>query len=330
MRQRPDQFDCLYLSGLITYRRGDETGGRDLVARACRLHPEVTRFDHMIGLLRQQGRDDWLSVHRARLQKFFATRAVDSFVISYPKCGRTWLRLMLGRYLLDGKAGDPLDVKGITIGRADLPTVHFSHDDYPHWKPVHDLHADKSIYEGKTVALLVRDPRDVVVSYYFQYTRRGDRVHANDASFAGTLSDFIRHDIGGIRSVVGFYNIWARNRTAPRRFAMLRYEDFHQDAERELTSLVGFLGLPDLGEDRIAAAVRFASFENMRALERAGALPGERLAPAASDDPEAFKTRRGVAGGHVDYLTPDDLRYVDGLIESELDDSYASYKRKRQ
>ncbi len=283
----------------------------------------------MVGLLRQLGRDDWLSVHRARLQKFFATRAVDAFVISFPKCGRTWLRLMLGHYLLDGGPGDPLDVKGITIKRPDLPTIHFSHDDYPHWKPVQDLHPDKSIYEDKTIALLVRDPRDVVVSYYFQYVLRGDRERANDASFAGTLSDFIRHDIGGIRSVIGFYNIWAMNRGLPRRFAMIRYEDLHSDPERELRSFVEFLGLPDLGPARITSAVQVGAFENMRALERAGTLPGERLAPAGSDDSEGFKTRRGVVGGYADYMTPDDVRYVDRLIEAELDDFYASYKWRK-
>jgi hypothetical protein len=327
LRHKPEQFDCLYLAGLLAYRRGDRHTGQDLVARACRIQSEVERFDHMIGLLRQQGRDDWLTIHRVRLQKFLANRATDAFVISYPKCGRTWLRMMLGHYLLNGQRGDPLDVRAITAGRPDVPTFDFSHDDYPHWKPARDLHRDKSIYADKSVVLLVRDPRDVVVSYYFQYMLRGDRNEANDSFFAGSLGDFVRHEIGGLRSIVGFYNIWAANRDVPRRFTLLRYEDLHRDTERSLRSIIEFLGLPDLGPAAIAAAVEFGRFDNMRKLEEAGSLPGERL-KSTTDNPEGFKTRKGVVGGYINYLPPAELEYIDRILEAELDDFYASYKKR--
>jgi Sulfotransferase domain len=57
------------------------------------------------------------------------------------------------------------------------------------------LETDKSRYRGTKVLYLIRDPRDVVVSCFFQATRR-------KKLFRGTLSEFIRSDNYGIRKIV--------------------------------------------------------------------------------------------------------------------------------
>ncbi len=63
----------------------------------------------------------------------------------------------------------------------------------------------------------MRDPRDVVVSNYFQFVKRGDGERIGDA-FAGSLSEFLHHDRGSLKSIVTFYNVWARNRAVPKAF----------------------------------------------------------------------------------------------------------------
>jgi hypothetical protein len=318
----PDQFDVLYLQGLARYRAGDRGAADALVERACRVRPEVLRFDHLVGLLKQRGEAGWLGVHETRLSEFRRSLKVDAYVVSYPKCGRTWVRMMIGKYLLGDRPGDPLEVFDLTKAAPGVPTIEFTHDDYPQLKPFDGLFPDKSIYRGKQVVLLVRDPRDVLVSYYFQYTRRGAKERANDAQFDGTISDFIRQDIGALKSIVAFYNIWARNRMVPKSFHLLRYEALNHDTAGELQALIDFLGLPDLGARARDNAVKAANFENMRRLEEAGTLRNNRLRPTVAGDPEAFKVRRGIVGGYRDYLSADDIGYVEDHIARELDPFY--------
>jgi hypothetical protein len=100
------------------------------------------------------------------------------FVISFPKSGRTWLGVML----------DDLEVR-----------ARYSHDGSDHRLrlPLSELRADKAQYAGATVLLMVRDPRDTVVSGYFQVTRRlGIPVPS--------MSDLIQSDCYGIRKICHF------------------------------------------------------------------------------------------------------------------------------
>ncbi len=315
------QFDALWLSGLIARRNGQPEMAERLIVEAIRVRPEVAAFAPM-----SIATDDWLARHETQIRNFLNVSTSDGLVISYPKCGRTWLRFMLGRYLLNGREDDPLAMGRIVRRDPSLPRLRFTHDDRPHHKPSTAIQEDKSVYGNATVLFLVRDPRDVLVSYYFQYTLRGDKDRAGDPGFAGTLSDFIRRDLGGLRSILGFYNAWARNRGVPRRFGIVRYEDMHADARRELRRVIEFFGLPRHGEAAIEDAVAAASFENLQAVERSAASRHGALRSYVPDDPEAAKVRRGVVGGHRDYLSPDDAAYVDELLARELDDLFACYK----
>jgi hypothetical protein len=321
----PEQFDALYLQALVSYRAGNHSAAEFLIERACKICPAVTRFDHLVGFLEQRRQAGWLRVHETRLREFRRSLQINAYIVSYPKCGRTWVRMMLGRYLLGEQAGDPLEVFELTKAKPGVPNVEFTHDDYPQLKPTDRLCTDKSMYRGKKVVLLVRDPRDVVVSYYFQYTRRGAKERANDAQFNGTLSDFIRQNIGGLNSIIGFYNIWALNRMIPASFYTLRYEALHTNPDDELHRLIEFLGIPDFGGTARKSAIQHATFKNMRRIEEADLLKNPRLRTGAAGDPEAFKVRRGVVGGYRNYFTPDDMLYVDDVIRRTLDPSYREY-----
>ena len=329
LRHQPDHFDALYLGGLIAYRTGRKAAARSLVEKACRVAPGVRRFNHMTGLLKQRGEGNWLKIQEVRYLQYKKSRLIDGYVISYPKCGRTWIRMMLGRYLIGDGEGDYLDTLEMTHANPRLPTIHFSHDDYPHVKRYTALHEDKSMYEDKSIVFLVRDPRDVVVSYFFQYTKRGDRKTANDASFQGTLADFVRHDIGGVKNIVRFYNIWARNRNVPKRFQLMRYEDIHADPKAAFEKFLDFFRIPRSSAAAIADAVSFASFDNMRRLEETNALNSLRLRPPQDRDPEGYKVRQGAVGGYRDYLSDADVAFIDEYLDSELDGYFRCYLAAR-
>jgi len=324
-----DEFDALYEGALRASDEGDPENARRLMAQAEAKRPEIRRYGYMAGLLRQRGKGDWRSLHAARLEEYRRLSGVDGLIISYPKCGRTWLRAMLGQYLLNGIPGDPLEVEEICRMDRSLPRLSISHDDYPHWKPWTEIVTDKSCYEGKPVAFLVRDPKDTLVSYYFQYTRRGDQKQANDPTFSGDLSAFLRHPIGGLRSLVAFYNAWARARQVPAAFLLLRYETLQSNPLASFAALLRFLQLPDYGIDAVQDAVSFGAFDNLRALERNDAFFNWRLSPPKDGDPEGYKIRRGKVGGYRDYLSAADIAYVDDYLSETLDDYYAFYKPAR-
>jgi hypothetical protein len=195
------------------------------------------------------------------------------------------------------------------------PRVRVTHDDDPHWKTPRGLDRRKRRYRGKRVVFLVRDPRDVVVSMYFERSRR-------ERAYDGSLSSFLHERRGSLDTILAYYNVWARSRAIPSEFLVVRYEDLRRDTERELARLLAFLGVSGVSEATLRDAAAFASFESMRKMESSGSLDSGRLRPRDATDPESFKTRRGKVGGFVDYLTPEEIADVERRIRSGLDPSF--------
>jgi hypothetical protein len=249
------------------------------------------------------------------LESLRAERRADVLLISYPKCGRTWLTLMLS-HALAAHAGvrefDPLATDLLDGQAPGLPRVRISHDDNPHWKTPRRLARSKRRYRGKKVILLVRDPRDVVVSMYFERTRR-------ERAYDGSLREFLHEPKGSLATILAYYNVWAREQARPKGLCLVRYEDLHADAERELTRLLGFIGLADVSPAHVRAAVAIASFDSMRSMERENTLGSGRLRARDPKDPESFKTRRGKVGGFRDYLPPTEIAWMEGEIRAGLD-----------
>ena len=220
----PGNHFALFLDGLCRWRQGDAVEGLRGIKSATALYPDYLHYDFMRERLRLEGRRNNFDFWEAMFLQYCRFLETDAFLISYPKCGRTWLRIMLGWYVGGLDAPNPLEVYRLSCMLPGYRRLEVSHDDYPHWKTADRLFTDKEAYRNKIVLFLVRNPRDVLVSNYFQFTRRKDMELAK-VNFSGTISDFIRNPVGGIAGLVGFYNIWAANRQVPARFELLTYED---------------------------------------------------------------------------------------------------------
>ncbi len=331
LRRDPRDFDALYLMGIALLQAGEAAQGEHTLRQATALAPGVADCVHLDVMCRRRHKDSPADIAYVRYQEFKALQGTDAFIISYPKCGRTWLRLLLGKYLQQhfGLAEDAtmLELHALTSSLPGQPRVDFSHDDLPQLKPAADIDHDKRRYRGKKVVFLVRDPRDVLVSYYFQYTRRGAHQRAGEAAYTGSMSDFIRHEIGGIDNIVTFYNAWAGQRDVPAAFLLLRYEDLHAAPVPELRKLLDFLGFPKADDAALERVLFYGSFDNMQRMERDNVFNSPRLKAPDPKDPESFKVRKGQVAGYREYLTPADVAYLDGKI-ARLDDLYAGYKAK--
>jgi hypothetical protein len=81
-----------------------------------------------------------------------------------------------------------------------------------------------------------------------------------------------------------------------------------------------WLGEAELDRSVLADATAYGSFENMRKLEAQGrnlSFGPHEIATAHGGDPEALKIRRGQVGRFAEYLSPDDIAYLDRLNQEE-------------
>jgi hypothetical protein len=165
----------------------------------------------------------------------------------------------------------------------------------------------KAEYAGKKVILLLRDPRDVMVSCYFQATKR-------IGVYDGPISEFVRDERFGIRRCVDFYSTWSQNLHIPRECMCVRYEDMHANPQRVLKSVLNFIGVKDVSAKLLDSAVEFGKFENMKKIEASGQFKSHALTPGDAKDNESFKVRRGKVGGYTDYLSPENCAYLTQVI----------------
>lgn len=237
-------------------------------------------------------------------------RRCDAFVVSFPKCGRTWLRMMLGAALSEHYGVTVRNMRRFTdadIDHPGMPRVLATHDDNPQAKPPHRVMRNKRAYAGTRVVLLVRDPRDVVVSLYFHVTRR------RRVPYDGDLGAFVRDRTGSLATLLAFYDAWAPH-VGDDHVLLVRYEDMHDDPHRELRRVLAFVGAVAVNDAVVSRAVAGASFERLQRIERDGVAGTRALRTSATDDPESYKVRRGKVGGHRDYLRTSDIAAIDAAV----------------
>jgi Sulfotransferase domain len=187
----------------------------------------------------------------------------DAFLVSYPKSGNTWLKFML-TYLLSGREAD-FDSDSETIGEVG------SHRATPAVLPGEGrLIKSHEPYSGlqrrfyRKAIYLIRDGRDVAVSYYYTLIRRG--------LYEGEFGPFLRLFLGG---GVDGYGPWHEHveswLASPLRqngsLLVVKYEDFLKEPARNLSGAMEFLGMPAT-RDRVEEAIQTYSAERMRERER--------------------------------------------------------------
>jgi len=260
-----------------------------------------------------------------QMRRWYHHQRADVVLISFPKSGRTWLRSMFGRALQTYHGVDPkMIMRTSSLRRLDprIPRIRSTHDDFAHDKTPGEIEREKGRYASKRVIFLVRDPRDVIVSLYFQKKYRRRRA----TTYHGELSDFLRESTGGIESIVTFYNVWAENRHLPRDFLLVKYEDIVDDPERELRRMLRFLDIDWLPDAGIAGAVQFGSFDNLKKIEAGNLLGHGSLRTHDRNNGEAYKVRKGKVGGYVEYRSADQIARLDHVIETQLSDYFDCYK----
>jgi len=271
--------------------------------------------------------------HAKKLRKKFTERQrwdFDVYLLSYPKCGRTWVTLQLGRAISQHYGLElPNLLKLSSFGEQvpEVPHIRLTHDDQPHRKRPHELSTTREKLAGKKVILLVRDPRDVIVSYYHHKSRRerdrdfwwfqGKRKQTH-SRFQGTLAEFLEVEIGGFDTLLRYYNVWEQVRRTPAAFLLLRYEDMQADPAAQLRRVLDFVGLSAVSDAVVKEAVEYASFRNMQKIESGEEVKSFKLKAGDVNDPDSYKVRRGKVGGYRDELTPAQIVQLERKMAASL------------
>lgn len=260
-----------------------------------------------------------LSPHR------LAYGRADVLVLSVGKSGRTWLRVLLNRYLASHFQVE-FGIDDLHGRNAAIPSILYDHEMWSHycdagwWDRLLGANiAPASVLRRKRVVLVYRDPRDVVVSMYFHKTRRSRR------RMDVAIAQFIHDPRFGIANIVRVMNLWRARLADHPRCLWLRYEDMKADPARELRRLLAFIGIDPSQPALIDEAVRFASFENMKKMEAENSFGSAILSARNVSDPDSFKVREGSSGGYVKHFQAPDLRFLDDAVRA-LDPFY-NYRR---
>ncbi len=220
------------------------------------------------------------------------------WIAAYPKSGTTWLRAFLNNYIRDLPA--PYDVnspKDLSTGESGAglyriydprPASRYSIADVQRMRPlVHRQLAaeNKGLFFVKThnalltvegVSLvtpevtsgaiyLVRDPRDVAVSYSHHLGRSVDEVirfMADPEAATGGTDAKVYERLSSWSAHVHF---WTRNPNP--RLHVMRYEDMVAAPAESFGAVIRFLG-HEPAAARLARAIRFSSFDVLRRQEQ--------------------------------------------------------------
>ena len=263
-------------------------------------------------------------------EEYRKLRLADCAVVSFGKSGRTWLRVMISRvYQLKYGLSRRylLGFDNFHYKNPQIPKIFFTHDNYI--KDFTGNENSKVDFYNKKVILLVRDPRDIAVSQFFQWKYRmrpGKKAinqYPEQEEADISVFDFVLRPNAGLPKIITFLNLWAEEFPRIKDILVVRYEDLRTHPEEILGRIMNFLGTPAT-EEQIGDGVAFASYDNMKKMEQKGVfwLSGGRLVPRDRQNPNSYKVRRAKVGGYRDYFDDKQVAEIDELVRTTLSPVY--------
>ncbi|MDD4962536.1 MAG: sulfotransferase domain-containing protein [Gallionella sp.] len=257
------------------------------------------------------------------------------WIASYPKSGNTWLRLFLEALLAGSldinrlkKAGGHAAIRAEFDRLLDIPSSDLTDDEITNARPslyqieantatqpllrkAHDAWhltpAGKPLFPPELTlgaVYLVRDPRDVAVSFAHHLTQDIDRIitRMNDPAAVMEPAKLRMQSHLPQRLLTWQQHVqsWLN---APIPVLLVKYEDLLAEPVNRFGEIADFLKLAATPE-QIAAAVQAVKFDRLRDLEASNGF--------AEKPPDASRFfRRGIAGGWQDTLSTAQIERIE-------------------
>lgn len=225
----------------------------------------------------------------------------DVILTSFPKSGNTWVRFffcnLISLIYWDGKVVNfkILDETMPEFGVNNLLNS-WEYKVLPRIVKTHKSYL--TFFSGKKTILIMRDPRDVMVSYYYFSSNK------KTIDFDGSFSEFIRHKKLGLESWFCYHKSW--DNIDKETFL---YEDLKNNEEKEFFRMLSFLEI-SLPESMISEALILSRFEKVKHHEEKTKHYKEK------ENKEGFTfTRKGSVGDWINYFSEQDLSYYNTLVD---------------
>lgn len=189
----------------------------------------------------------------------------DRFLVSYPRSGSTWTRFLIGNLL---SPGEPITFANI---ESRCPSIYICSDRQLRRVPRPRLLTSHEPFDPsyKTIIYVVRDPRDVAVSFY-HYSIKNRHI-PDGYSLDKFVSRYIAAEVDPMYDRWGSWAdhamSWVAMRQGRSGFLLLRYEEMVEAPERELAKVASLLKL-DATPERFSRAAELSSADRMRRLEK--------------------------------------------------------------
>lgn len=211
----------------------------------------------------------------------------DTFLVSFPRSGNTWSRFLVCNLM---NPDDPVDFAQL---ESRIPEIYDVTDRKLRTFPRPRIIKSHECFDPryKKIIYIVRDPRDVLISYYeFQLKRR---VISDDCSLEDFVPRFMESEI---EPKIGTWRdhvvSWTATRGGQKNFLLVRYEDMLADTQKASTKIASFLGL-DSNPERIARAVALSTADRMRKLEKEQSRQWKETKNTRQDKPFVRKAASG-------------------------------------
>ncbi|XP_048373662.1 sulfotransferase 2A1 [Sphaerodactylus townsendi] len=247
----------------------------------------------------------------------FEVRDDDIFNVTYPKSGTVWMTEILSLIL---SGGEPTWNQSVlnslrapwfstqlgleTAHNCPSPrllTCHLPIQIFP-----------KAFFTSKAMLVYTsRDPRDVVVSYY--YFTKMCRTYEDPKSFGDFLESFLSGDVphgSWFDHIKGWMELKGRSN-----IFFISYEELKQNLRGSVEQLCRFLG-KELDDEAVTSVVENASFEAMRRNKMCNStmLPKELM-----DQEKGTFLRKGVCGDWKNNFTVAQSEYFKRVYKEKME-----------
>lgn len=247
-----------------------------------------------------------------------------AWCISFPKSGRTWLKSLIAYYNAKKyNVNISYDTLIQWCENVQVPKVRFTHLDIIEKNEIKNsfIEDEYGFFKNKKILFLVRDPRDVVVSYFYQISKRENRYNKK-------IDDFVYDPIFGIKRIIAYYNLVAKALSISKQKKYICYENLKKDTEKEFYEIIEFIYKQKPCMKSLCYAVQENEFDNLKI--KAENSRDILLARTNKNDPDSAKIRKGQIRGYLDELNINTIDFLNNYINENLNkdlEIFSSYSQ---